>query len=157
MKKLFVLMLIFCIFGCSKRHDEDPFSMHFVGLKKRISGEWHMKEIQIDKQDFTHLMYIDTVQFYSVYVFGAYRKENGMGEMIAKTYDEKFSTNKQDVGFKLYNQRISFAKNPAISVYSYGAINRTYSWDVLKLTNKKMHLHTMYDNQEYDLFFEKDK
>jgi hypothetical protein len=157
MKRGFPILFILFIFACSKRYDEDPFTMHFTGLKKRISGEWHMKKILIDGQDFTHLIYMDTVPFYSVYVFGAFRKENGLGEMIAKTYDENFSTNEKDLSFLLGNNSISFAQNPAISVYSYGAINRSYRWNVLQLTKKEMHLQTMYDNQTYDLFFEKSK
>lgn len=176
MKKLFFIFLLAVIiipYACTKRYEEDPWTMHFVRMRKRITGEWHMKKILIDGQDFTHLIYTDTVPFYSVYVFSGYRRDLLEGDVILKTLDGKYSTNYKDITFDLtkgefgHKETIIFQHigGLQLNIFSYGAINKiwkegdnpsiTYPWRILKLTQKEMHLQTTYDNQTYDLFFEK--
>jgi hypothetical protein len=182
-QKLIKLLFLFLVLAsllpnaCTKRYEEDPWTMHFVRMRKRITGEWHMKKILIDGQDFTHLIYLDTVPFYSVYVFSGYRRTLHTGDVILKTNDGKHETQYKDIAFEftgnksLYSlDKIYFIQDPTIYIYSFGPINnflplssqmgnplygKYLDWVILKLTPKEMHLQTTYVNQTYDLFFEK--
>ncbi|NUM50985.1 MAG: hypothetical protein HUU48_07695 [Flavobacteriales bacterium] len=177
--KLFLLLLVLGSLwpaACTKRYEEDPFTMHFVRMRKRITGEWHMKKILIDGADYTNLIYNDSTPLYSIYVFSSYRRTLHVGDMILKTHDSNYSTNYKDVAFAFIGKKgnegldkIYFMQHP-INNYSFGPINNffplssqmgnplygTYlQWDIKKLTKKEMQLLIDYNNQKYEIYFDK--
>jgi hypothetical protein len=175
-QKLIKLLFLFLVLAsllpnaCTKRFEEDPFTMHFVRMRKRITGEWHMKKILIDGQDFTHLIYTDTVPFYSIYVFSEYSRIPKKGTLEIKSYDNRFIIDKYAFRYLKYNMSLDKQKtisfytvtptNDTLSdIFSYGPINKfggnTSSWNIWNLTKKNMHLSTNFQNQYYELFFEK--
>lgn len=177
-KFLFLFLVLTSLWptACTKRYEEDPFTMHFVRMRERINGDWHMKKILIDGKDFTYIMYNDSVPFYSIYELSGYRRTLHEGDVILKTYDSKYITKYKDVTFQLIGKKGKSGRDKMyfiqshINLYPFGPINNFLpfstqmgdplygiylEWDILKLTKKEMHLKIEYNNQIYELYFEK--
>jgi hypothetical protein len=168
-KEIIIVILIILGFGCTKRYEEDPFTARFFSMKKRLTGEWYMKKILIDEQDFSHLIEMENDTFYAIYKFSDFSKNLYAikGKIEIKTINEKFISNQsgRDLFFYLYPENkyeyICFRGKSILSTNKYGIINNFdfgnpyLAWQIDKLTLKKMHLHATYDSREYDLFFEK--
>jgi hypothetical protein len=181
-QKLIKLLFLFLVLAsllptaCTKRHEEDPWTMKFISLKSRLKGEWHMKKILIDEQDFSHLIEMENDTFFSVYTFTKisiraktpYIDKGLEGYLELQTLNKKFLIDRfvlPPILFYLYiNKKESkLVIRTGKLVPNFGPINNFYhpnsttalSWEILKLTPKEMHLQTTYNSQEYDIYFEK--
>jgi hypothetical protein len=182
MKKLFFIFLLAVIiipYACTKRYEEDPWTMHFVRMRKRITGEWHMKKILIDEQEFSHLIEMENDTFFSVYEFKEFTKKKNGGDVVMKTKNKKYlqeyiyfhlnksETNNNSIYFTGNNTGLTLGPinyfEPARidSTFDYGSqtnyiiIGFWYEWEIKKLTRKQMHLSIYVDFKHYELFFEK--
>ncbi|CAG0988311.1 MAG: hypothetical protein HND27_10135 [Bacteroidetes bacterium] len=166
-KKLLFLFLVLASLwptACTKRYEEDPFTMHFVRMRKRIIGEWHIKKILIDSEDYTHLLYMDTVPFYSTYICSEYTKYKywTQGRLEVRTIDNEYKINTMRFvfeGTKFNTIYFELLKPTMLKKYTYGPLNEFGGilphWAILKLTKKEMHLGYNEKNKLYEIYFEK--
>lgn len=168
--------------ACTKRYEEDPFTVRFLSLKKRLTGEWKMQKILIDAKDFSYLIEMENDTFYAIYEFKEFSKKYYGGKVLLKTknksyihnYSIKYSLNRLETN----NNSISFSgRTPGIKIgpinnFEPARIDTTfdigsqtpnlsigfwYEWDIKKLTNKQMHIAIYANLKYYELFFEKSK
>ncbi len=167
---IFILLFFsfYMIYSCSKRHENDPFTVQFKSLKKRIIGEWHMKKIMIDDEDFSYLIEMENDTFFSIYTIFEFNGAEQKGKMEVKTKNEKFLIDRFVYpsiviyyNSKRKNSEILFTRFSPIP--SYGPINDFYyannirppTWEILRLSRKEMLLRTLFNNQIYEISFEK--
>jgi hypothetical protein len=160
------LLLVALLFSCSKRYEDDPITMKFVALKKRIEGEWHIEKILIDEQDYTYIIDVDSLKIYSIYDFDKPAPYTGGITIYNKDKTLKYGWFQYSIFYK-ENENLIFKGTPQTyldstgTVPSYGAINNIGSgvdlpWEIKKLTKKEFHLVTNYQSKQYELFFTKD-
>lgn len=162
---------LFLFFGCSKRYDEDPITMKFVSLKKRISGEWKISKILINGADSTSIIDVDSLQIFSTYIFTSYSNNHRDGNLEVKTKNRNHTYNRLEFIFAQTDKSNSIVFYPADNADSwdyllqkkiiipYGPINNfytlTHNWDIHMLTKKEMHLSINESNKKYELFLKK--
>lgn len=183
MKTLFyTAVILFFYFGCSKRHENDPWTVIFKSLKNRIEGKWEMKKIIINGNDSTFLIETTNYPFYSVYSIKIYDKSEShlFGNLEIETINRNYKVGKER-GLKVkilknktrdtYPIEVKFYANQWDSIPEikpHGLINLffeeyhlekiTRHWDVTKLTSSDFHINsTDHKNSYYEIQFKKKK
>lgn len=164
-----LILFLFCDLSCRKKYEEDPWTMRFVNLGKRIEGEWSIQKILIDGADSTSIIYVDSLQIFSTYIFSHYSRNYGKGSLEVRTHNDVYQfdglffifSNENDlntIGFG-YSSGIGPGTNllnnniiPYGPIHNYG---KGIEWKIHKLTKKEMHLSTIYISKQYELFFKK--
>ena len=117
-KFFFVFFILAALLtGCRKKYEEDPFTMRFVNLGKRIEGEWSINKILIDGADSTSIIYVDSLQIFSTYIFSNYSHTYSSGSLKAKTYNGLYFY--EYLEFKLVDCLFCFYCNPLVLLVKF--------------------------------------
>ncbi len=139
----FFLVILFCITDC-KKYPEGPW-ISFRYKETRLLGNWKIEKYLIDGADSTAIKFPNLSSSVCVYSFG--HTANYVGDGCYSIGGKwGFDNNRTHLGIGTQN----VPEGPFF-------LAEAVSWDILRLSNKDMHLKTTFSSKEYEIYFKKQK